>query len=314
MIAVLLSTYNGEKYLKEQLASLEAQTSNFNLYVRDDGSQDRTFDILQQFSNETKRRVIFLKSRKNLGVIASFVHLLKIAKRNQENEIFFFSDQDDLWMPDKIASAVSQIRQKEESVGRKKPILYHSDLILVDGKGNLKGSTFWKEMDLDPNLGKKLHRMICQPTITGCTVAINRMLADSIHSIPKAAKMHDWWLGLYACAFGYIISDPIAKIHYRIHDGNVIGAAGLSFQKVLKHLKMILSYISAWKRENEQRILQAKSFESTYGQLLTQSQREMLTAFAKSQEKSFLFRKWIQFRFGFWQHAYYRKVSSFLFF
>ncbi|WP_167883632.1 glycosyltransferase family 2 protein [Leptospira ognonensis] len=314
LIAVLLSTYNGEKYLKEQLDTLEAQTLNFTLYIRDDGSKDNTFEILKQFTQETKRKVFLLHSRKNLGVIFSFMRLLRFAKRNLENEIFLFSDQDDLWMPDKIETAVNKIKLKEEGAGKGKPILYHSDLTLVNGLGKPKGTTFWQEMDLDPKLGKKLHRMICQPTITGCTVAINRKLAESVHTVPKKAKMHDWWLGLYACAFGEIISDPIPKIHYRIHDGNVIGATGLSFQKVFKHLKKFTGYIYAWKRENEERVLQAQAFEETFRQLLTQSQIEMLSAFINSPKKSFFVRKMIQFRYGFWQHSFYRKVSSFLFF
>ena len=312
---ILLSTYNGSEFLEEQLQSLFAQTESFHLICRDDGSSDSTLEILETWANKYEQ-ITLLKDpdQRNLGVILSFFSLLQFAKENTKAKYFFFCDQDDLWYPDKVSRSIQALIGAEKNKSNSTPILYHTDLDLISANGKYLNTTFWKKMHLDPEKSKQLNRILCQPTITGCSMAINRALVDRVEKIPDGAKMHDWWFGLIACSFGEIVSDHVSKIAYRQHDKNVIGTAGFTVKRLSHHLSNLNEYRKKWKEQNLSRIRQAEEFLEVFGTDLNKAQREVLNAFVQSKSLSFWRRKVLQFRYKFWQQAWYRKIVSFLLF
>ncbi|SEB00633.1 Glycosyl transferase family 2 [Pseudobutyrivibrio sp. ACV-2] len=217
-IVVLMSTYNGEKYIKQQLDSIEQQSvaKKLSLYIRDDGSKDSTIPIIETYMNDGNSVNIKLERGRNLGVIASFFELIKNAP---EADYYAFADQDDVWMPDKIESAVKMLQAEEQKRGVEIPLLYCGDTNLVDGDLNL---IVRENKNPRPSFGNALVENIC----TGCTAVISRALLEKIReNIPNPNNiiMHDWWIYLLAEAYGKTIFDSEPHMNYRQHGHNEWG-------------------------------------------------------------------------------------------
>ena len=274
-ISVLLSTYNGEKYLNQQLDSLLSQTyKNFEIIARDDGSQDKTLEILHSYN------ITIIDSKKNLGAKGSFGALLEYAAQNTESEYFMFCDQDDVWERDKIEKTLAKMHEIEISC-HEMPILVHTDLNVVDENLKVLDNSMWNYEHINPKLNT-LNRLLIQNTITGCTVMINKKLAQISLQIPDEAVMHDWWIGLVASKFGKIdfIDEP--TIQYRQHGGNSIGAKG-----ILKKGFSIFLNRSLYIKHLYINIKQAKVFLNIYRNRLDNVTIEMLENFISIENKSF---------------------------
>lgn len=213
-IVVLMSTYNGEKYIKEQLNSILAQTYPTHVLIRDDGSKDETVNIIEDYI--AAGADINLIKGQNLGVKGSFFELIKLAP---EADYYSFADQDDVWLDDKLEAAVTMLQAEENTLGYNVPLLYCSNANLVDADLNLITRENKKPR---PSFGNALVENIC----TGCTAVINRALIEKIReNIPDPDKiiMHDWWLYLIAEAFGKTVFDDEPHINYRQHGNNEWG-------------------------------------------------------------------------------------------
>lgn len=207
-VQVLMSTYNGERFLREQMESVLNQTwKNLEILIRDDGSQDQTREILKDYNERYSNIHIFLED--NCGVVRSFFELLK----KSDADYVAFCDQDDIWMERKIEAAVAKLRQEQG------PALYCSNKILTDSAGNPMNRQDSRKRR--PGFGNAAVECIC----TGCTAVMNRELADIIKKrLPDHAILHDWWSYLVACYVGTVIFDEHAYIKYRQHEQNVVGA------------------------------------------------------------------------------------------
>jgi glycosyltransferase involved in cell wall biosynthesis len=221
-IDILLATYNGEAFLAEQLASIMAQSwGDFRLVVRDDGSRDRTPQILAGYAAQYPGRIEVLQDGDgNLGVLANFNRLLAAARA----PYVMFSDQDDVWMPDKVERTWRRLLALEREYGPATPLLVHSDLEVVDRDLLRMDASFWHFQHLCPRRGLNLNRLLVQNVVTGCTMMVNRALLQRGLPIPPEAAMHDWWLALVAAAFGRIGYLRDTTIKYRQHGRNSLGA------------------------------------------------------------------------------------------
>lgn len=226
MLAVLLSTYNGERFLREQLDSLFLQTfSDFTLYVRDDGSSDQTISILLEYEKKYTNIVIFKNDQINRGACMSFIWLLK----NVEAEYYMFCDQDDIWFPSKIELTFNAIKS-EEFRSKNMPILVHTDLIVTNSNLDIICESLWKNDKTDPlKITRKYLRIVNY--ITGCTMLFNRIARDLAILNYKNVLMHDFWVGICVdAANGAIVTLPIPTIYYRQHSSNAIGASNKKFR------------------------------------------------------------------------------------
>lgn len=294
MIIICLSSYHGEKYIKEQLLSLQNQTyKDFKIIVRDDGSSDTTLDIVNSFN------CTLLDDNKNLGPKNSFALLLEYSLKNREAEYVMFCDQDDVWKPDKIEKTLQKMQELEREFPDK-PLLVHSDLELVDEELHPLSSSMWQHEQLNPHLNT-LSRLLVQNTITGCTLMINKKLALLASPIPESAKMHDYWLGLVAGYFGKIGILEEQTILYRQHSANTIGSQGFSVEYFREKLfkEDILS----------QNILQAKAFLEIYRKNLDESTREMLEDFVNINSKSFWQKRKILFKHKLFKQGFIRNIG-----
>ncbi len=268
MVEILLSTYNGSKFLKEFIDSLFSQTyKDWILTVRDDGSKDNTTEITENISAKYPGKINLIKDELgNLGTCKSFLTLLKQAKA----DYIMFADQDDVWLPDKIEKTISKMFEVERKYAKTTPILIHTDLIVVDEKLNTIASSFWRYQGQNPEY-KSLNYLLVQNNVTGCTIMVNKALKDLVVQIPDKAIMHDWWLALVASAFGVIEYIPDQTILYRQHQSQNTGARKYSFwyffQRFAKTPNKALQ--SVWMT-----LLQAQEFFRMYEDRLTESQKD----------------------------------------
>ena len=216
-IEILLSTYNSEKYLYDQLNSLFSQTNqDFFLTVRDDKSNDNTSAIICDFINLYPRRIRVLSSDRNLGAKGSFMELLKQAS----GDYIMFCDHDDVWYPDKVQITLDRMLALEKEYSKKKPILIHTDLEIVDENLNTMAKSFYSAPLEDLSFSQRL----VGNTVVGCTVMINKALKDIIrYTNDERFLMHDYWTALAASAFGIVSYIDQPTIKYRQHGTNAIG-------------------------------------------------------------------------------------------
>jgi len=214
-VAILLSTYNGAEFLAAQLESFPTQThANWVLHWRDDGSSDGSPSIVDAFAqSQQPGRCTGWPSGERLMATRSFLCLLRHA-RTTPARLFAFSDQDDVWLPIKLARGVAALPED-------RPALYCSGHILVDAALRSIGQS--EPLRKPPGFLPALTQNIAQ----GCTVMFNRAAADLILAIePPPATVHDWWSYLVVTAAGgQIVADPTPSLLYRQHGANQIGVA-----------------------------------------------------------------------------------------
>jgi len=234
---ILLSTYNGEKYLTEQIESLYIQNnSNWHLLVRDDGSEDSTVAAINAFAKSHPERITIVGNNEgNLGPVQSYLNLMK----KSSAPYIAFCDQDDVWGPNKLSKQLSVLRDAEDEYGEQVPILVHSNSRIVDSNLNILSSSQWEYQKTNPDKMTIFNRLLIQNCITGCATIINRQLLELALSVknPENIIMHDWWLGLIAAAKGKIISMPEPLLFYRQHSANDTGSRKWGLSNTMSVLK-----------------------------------------------------------------------------
>ena len=225
-IVVLISTYNGEKFLCEQLNSLLAQDAgSVDIFLRDDGSSDGTQKILNYYSQHYSN-IRWFRGKSNIKPAHSFLELIQ--RVSTSYDFYFFCDQDDYWNPDKITSAISSFNNNITFPG-----LYYCATELVDENLNNIGKDY-REYRYSSNL---VYSFLRGSLITGCTICINRGLLNALRQYsPSPVLMHDSWVHLLCLSLGgVIIADPTPHIKYRQHTSNVLGIHKISLYNRLKN-------------------------------------------------------------------------------
>lgn len=224
---VLLSTYNGEKYLAEQLNSLIAQTYSWWIcLIRDDGSTDKTTSIIQHYCQQDPRFVFLQDQLGNLRPQQSFSALMQTACQRTDNYIFF-CDQDDVWLPTKLEKQIALLQSLEQQHGVQTPLLVHSDLSVADEHLQLIHASYLRYEQITRNTVNPIKTLLINNFVTGCTVGINKALLHIATPVPKDAFMHDWWCALCAACTGHIGFLDEATMLYRQHGKNSVGSSGL---------------------------------------------------------------------------------------
>lgn len=226
MIAILMSTYNGEKYLREQIDSFFAQTyKDWKLFVRDDGSKDNTLSVLQEYATKYPKKVsIVCDVKENLGAGKSFMHLLEIT----EADYYMFSDQDDVWMDDKIERTLKKFQSIESQYGKDTPIGVFTDLTVVDSNLNVLMPSLWKGDNRHPEYTRNFYKQWTNRHATyGCTQMINRAAKKIVFPYKQFEGVmgaHDNWVEYILIKQGKYdyLAEP--TILYRQHGTNVVGA------------------------------------------------------------------------------------------
>ena len=223
-VRILLATRDGGAWLPEQLASLEAQTHrDWTLHAADDGSGDDTPRLLADFVG--RRRGCGWSVGPGRGAAANFARLLRLAKDTREPYLAC-CDQDDVWLPDRLAAGLERMAALERRFGASCPLLVHSDLCVTDRRGDTVHRSFLRYQRLRHEPADALGVLLVQNFVTGCTALFNRALLEAATPQPGGAVMHDWWLALVAAAAGRIGYVDRPLVRYRQHGANVCGAVG----------------------------------------------------------------------------------------
>ena len=277
-VAVLLSTYNGEKYLAEQLDSLLKQSyKNLTVVIRDDGSRDGTLDVIHSYLERFPDTFHWIESDgQNLGAGGSFSFLMQYVLEHKielglEKAYMMFCDQDDVWIDNKIELEMQSMLAAEAG-NANTPVLVHSDLKVVSDSRSPTAGSFMRYQGLEAARNRFGQILLCN-IATGCTVLINEPLAARSLPVPPEAIMHDWWLALVAAAFGKMILVDRPLVEYRQHDSNTLGAVEYKLKQ--RTFLQLLQKIPRMKPEpllNDVSV-QAKAFLSRYRSQLNTGQK-----------------------------------------
>ena len=236
-IEILLATYNGAAYLSDQLDSLLAQTCRaFTILARDDCSTDGTVQILADYAARHSGRIRVLPSPpRQVGASANFAALVDAA----DAEYIFFSDQDDVWLPDKMAVSLAAMERMIGSHGASSPLLVHTDLIVADAELRTLGCSLHRYAGFAPERNR-LGELLLGNVVTGCTIMANRPLYSLARPISHAVLMYDHWFAQVAAAMGAIAFVDHPTILYRQHQTNVVGVRRAGIPRFLSSLRRTL--------------------------------------------------------------------------
>ncbi|MBQ6884954.1 MAG: glycosyltransferase family 2 protein [Clostridia bacterium] len=272
MVTILLAVYNGEKYLKAQIESILSQSfKDFKIIIRDDGSTDKSVDIINYYCNEYPDKISCMCGDPTGSAKLNFAELLDTC----EADYIMFCDQDDVWLPTKIEKTLAAMQLAEDD--GKTPVLVHTDLKVVDNQLCEISPSFFEFQKLYQS-DITLPKLLVQNYVTGCTVMINRALRQKCGKIPRNCIMHDWWLALVAILFGKLICINEPTMLYRQHSDNQVGAKAAYGIALVKRKLATLDKV----RENyNATYLQAESLLKHFGHTLSQAQRQTLEVYCK---------------------------------
>lgn len=266
-LTVLMSTYNGEKFLREQLDSILAQNlpadTELKIQVRDDGSKDSTLDILDEYVKKYDN-VVSYYTGENLKPAKSFWHLLKNC---DPSDFYAFSDQDDVWYPDKMERALATLQSRPN---QDIPLLYTSNVMVTDAELNQKGVMNTEKMYTD------LAHILIYNVSNGCTQVFNNTARDEFikYDMDKnLVIMHDRLADLLTAMFGELIYDDEPTMYYRQHGNNVVGEQSIGkIKSFLKRVKRFLGPSSSIRSER------CKMFLQLYGDRYNEEQKRLIYA------------------------------------
>ncbi len=270
-IIVLLSTYNGEHYLEKQLESILCQKTSHqvDVMIRDDGSVDGTIEILQLYEKKySSRMAIFYEE--NIGYIKSFFELIR---RAEGYDYYALSDQDDIWLEDKIEAAVTRC----EACAYDGPLLYGSSSFLVNDQLEVMGET---QKDLK---GITWDNLLIQNFFPGHTQVFNDALCQILKGDMDCSKIyvHDFWITYMAFLFGKVIFDNQSHTLYRQHGTNTVGFGRNRLEWIKERVKRVEH------SDNKKIAEQIGYFYETYQTAMDDELKEKIELFVRSQTSFF---------------------------
>lgn len=305
MIDILLASYNGEKYIAEQIESILNQTyTDWFLYIKDDCSTDNTINIILDYEKRYQDKIKVILSDKPTGSAKNnFFSMIQYSK----NDYIMTCDQDDVWLQDKIKITINGMKHAERK-NQNVPILVHTDLKVVDSELNVISESLLNMQNLDSRRGE-LNHLLIQNIVTGCTVMANRSLLNHITIIPRQAIMHDWWMALIASALGNIVFIEKPTMLYRQHDNNSVGAKDV---KSTNYLFLMLLKISSIKQSLDKSYEQSKELHLILNNYLNEKNKNLLETYSLLYRANKLHKIITFYRYGIWKNGIIKKIGQIL--
>lgn len=272
-VYVLMSTYNGQRYIEEQINSiLNQENCKINLIVRDDGSTDKTKSILKKYAE--KGLLKFVEDGMNLGPAQSFFRLVELAP---SNGFYAFADQDDYWNPDKMSRAIRLLNKNDADI----PLVYYSNAEVVDQNLNsLNRRVYEKEQTPTPE------KILCGYGVQGCTMVFNNCLREIFLKEDICnfdVEMHDFFLCdvCVACG-GKVVFDNVPTMKYRQHENNVLGfdAKTSKMKKIKKRICELFTEAEKSIADDADILMRYESYMSQTGKTLVVNVQQYKKSFA----------------------------------
>jgi hypothetical protein len=313
-VHLICPVHNGARFLGEFLHSLAAQThTDWRLWVLDDASRDDSAALVRAYA-AADPRVVLLEptAAPHAGVTSASATAAPNAPTPRgaaaafawlwdalppDADYVMFADQDDVWLPGKIAQALEAMRAAEsEHAG---PVLVHTDAVVVDATLRQIAPSFWRYAQITPEPAT-LQRFVVHNVVTGNTVLLNRALRDRVGRIPAAAAMHDWWVACVAAAFGRVVAVPTPSVWYRQHGANTVGARDAALPTTPWALLTLavhtMTRTAAVRTSIALAARQAEALLAYYGHALPLRDQRFLRAYGMLPSRGLLVRKWLLLR------------------
>lgn len=235
-LTVVLCSYNGERYIREQIKSILCQTLlPASIIIVDDSSNDSTVSIITEYLESKPVRIFLFRNEFNLGVCKSFGRAINLVS----TKYTALCDQDDVWAQKKLEFAMNKMLELESMYGEDTPLLVHSDLTVVDSSLKVLSNSFFDYRGIQHEHLFPLDILLVQNYVTGCTVLFNDPLKRIALPLPSSIIMHDWWLAQLAAAVGKVGFVDSPTVFYRQHGLNVVGASRLiSLKNLVRFFKV----------------------------------------------------------------------------
>lgn len=283
-ISVAMATYNGGKYLEEQLDSILSQTLKpAEIIICDDQSTDNTPEILENYRN--RGLLNYYINEERLGFIGNFK---KAVSHCNPGNYIALSDQDDIWLPSKLSLAAKYMENIDET---DTPAIVYSDLILVDQDKNLINPSFRSELGQGGYI-YCLETLLFGCFVNGCTMLMNPAMRSYFSTIPEHGPLnHDTWISMIAYTFGRAEIVPEPQVYYRSHGNNATEVGDFKRKGRLKRL--LSEIIHSFKKNDlfEDQISFASEFYNTFQDKLSPEQNSLFVRFLGLKDKSWLQKK-----------------------
>ena len=306
VVEVLLATFNGERFLREQVDSILTQDyENVQVLARDDGSSDGTVKMLNEYAERYPARFRVVSTSPGTGSAkANFLRLMKASTA----DYICFSDQDDVWLPDKVSRTKQAMDRLESEWGANTPLLVFTDLRIVDNQLRPVHESFWAHERIMANRIKRLPSLLVQNVVTGCTAMLNRRLLEISLTMPAEAVMHDHWVALLACLMGKSAMVKDQTVLYRQHDRNVLGAGKRikTLGDLIRRVRRSTAREMQW--ENSQR--QGEALLKMHSAEISENNRRLLKMYKpRGTSRSRILRMMILICFGFCRFAFRKNLA-----
>lgn len=284
---VLLAAFNGAKFI---LPLIDSMDDSLDIAVSDDGSTDLTYSIVEELGREG---LYFLPRQVSGSASANFAYLFNTVSNHYCR--YFFADQDDVWVREKLALNCAELSRLEAIHGASTPCLVFSDANVVNEHLISLNPSFLKAEGLDYKFKDSFKLLCCQNVGQGATFAFNRALLDIVRPMPSDVIMHDWWVMLAAAAFGKIGFVDRPLILYRQHSSNVLGSKG---NGILLQLNRFLFRKEELKHSLVRTQRNAALFLDSYRDILSKEHVEFLEGYSALSSRGFFKRKYFSIKHG----------------
>lgn len=302
-IGIIMATYNGEKYLREQIESILSNTyTDWHLTICDDGSTDATDSIINEYVMKYPDKITGHKNQKNLGVMYNFLQ----GVLDNTADYYMFCDQDDVWLKDKIKITYEKMLDMEKQWGSDIPISIFTDATLVDQDLNVLHSSFFKTSNLDVRKIDLPH-ILMENKLLGCTVMCNNKTKEMLDKLPDTMRMHDWWIGILTASFGKIGYVPTQTILYRQHSHNVVGGQGKK-----EYIKNRIHSLNKQKEVLRLTEKQAECFYEIYKNRLSKENGKIIYNFSRLNQMNWLKKRIVVIKYGFLKTGLLRNIGVLL--
>lgn len=306
MIHIIMCTYNGESYIKEQIDSILNNTvTDWRLYISDDGSTDKTYDLAAEYAKEYPEKIILTTHKNTADPSIHFLEKVRdISARMQSDDYIMLCDQDDIWYSNKIQRTLECMNCLTARSGNAIPLLVCTDVEVVNEKKEQLAASY-RKMNHYGIKNLDVAHLLMEHKAQGCTIMINKVLADKIKELPKMITGHDVWLELVAATMGKIDYVDEPTMAYRRHSKQfTVGEMGYwkILSKQIKNLKdqKYMVYSPA---------PQAKEFLRIYGSELERRIRELVEAYATLEQQSFWQKRCNIIRYHMWKTGIIKNIG-----
>ncbi len=306
MIYIIMCVYNGEKYIKEQIESiLHNSITDWRLYISDDGSTDRTYELAAGYAKAYPQKIILTT---HINAADPSIHFLEkirdVSMKMQADDFIMLCDQDDIWYNNKIELTLEHMNHLVVKNSNKKPLLVCTDVEVVNEKKEQLAESFRRMIHYSIKKLDTAH-LLMEHKAQGCTIMINKVLADKIRQLPQVITKHDMWLEMIAVTMGKVDYVDEPTMAYRRH-AEQYTAGEMRFWKMvveqLKHMK-------------EQKYMvyglapQTKEFLRIYGQELDGEHKELVETFATLEQQGFWQKRYNIIKYHMWKTGVIRNIG-----